>query len=89
MKTRKYILLGLMVICLIGAGVVPVLAAWPTQNINLIVPRTGGASDPTARTPAVQMEKAFGRRITVTNTPGGSGAIGTQAMFDAPRDGYT
>ncbi|NLJ69033.1 MAG: tripartite tricarboxylate transporter substrate binding protein [Firmicutes bacterium] len=90
MKTRKYILLGLMVICLIGAGVVPVLAAWPTQNINLIVPWSpGGASDLTARTLAVQMEKALGRRITVTNTPGGSGAIGTQAMFDAPRDGYT
>ena len=79
-----------MVICLIGAGVVPVLAAWPTQNINLIVPWSpGGASDLTARTLAVQMEKALGRRITVTNTPGGSGAIGTQAMFDAPRDGYT
>ena len=33
--------------------------------------------------------KVLGQRIAITNTPGASGAIGTRAMFDAPRDGYT
>ncbi len=65
-------------------------ATWPTKPINLIVPwNPGGASDLTARTLAVEMEKVLGQRITITNTPGASGAIGTQAMFDAPHDGYT
>ncbi len=49
----------------------------------------GGASDLTGRTLAAEMEKTLGVRISITNTPGGAGAIGTQAMFDAPRDGYT
>ena len=65
-------------------------AAWPTKPVNVIVPWSpGGASDLTARTLAAEMETLLGTRISVTNTPGGAGAIGTQAMFDAPRDGYT
>lgn len=65
-------------------------AAWPEKPINVIVPWSpGGASDLTARILAAEMEKGLGVRISVTNTPGGAGAIGTQAMFDAARDGYT
>ena len=62
----------------------------PKKPINLIVPwGPGGASDLTARIVASEMEKPLGQRIAITNTPGGSGAIGTKAMFDAPHDGYT
>ena len=65
-------------------------AAWPAKPINVIVPWSpGGASDLTGRTLAAEMEKTLGVRISITNTPGGAGAIGTQAMLDAPRDGYT
>ena len=65
-------------------------AAWPEKPVNVIVPWSpGGASDLTARTLAAEMEKLLGTRLSVTNTPGGAGAIGTQAMFDAARDGYT
>ncbi len=64
--------------------------AWPTKPINLIVPwNPGGASDLTARILAVEMEKVLKQRISVTNMPGASGAIGTQAVYDAPHDGYT
>lgn len=75
-----------MVILSMGA-----LAAWkPNRPINLIVPwGPGGASDLTARIVASEMEKPLGQRISITNTPGGSGAIGTKAMFDANHDGYT
>ncbi|MCR4426520.1 MAG: tripartite tricarboxylate transporter substrate binding protein [Firmicutes bacterium] len=62
----------------------------PKRPINIIVPwNPGGASDLTARTVAAEMEKPLGSRITITNMPGGSGAIGTKAMFDAERDGHT
>ncbi len=65
-------------------------AAWPEKPVNVIVPWSpGGASDLTARTLAAEMETILKTRLSVTNTPGGAGAIGTQAMFDAPRDGYT
>ena len=68
-----------------------VMAAWkPTKPLNIIVPwNPGGASDLTARMVASEMEKPLGVRISITNTPGGSGAIGTKNMFDAPHDGYT
>lgn len=65
-------------------------AAWPEKPVNVIVPwAPGGASDLTARTLAAEMESVLGVRLSVTNTPGGAGAIGTQTMFDSPRDGYT
>ena len=66
-------------------------AKWqPRRPINLIVPwGPGGASDLTARIVAAEMEKPLGQRIIITNTPGGSGAIGTKEMFDLPHDGYT
>lgn len=67
------------------------IAAWkPAKNLNVIVPwNPGGASDLTARMVASEMEKPLGVRISITNTPGGSGAIGTKNMFEAPHDGYT
>jgi tripartite-type tricarboxylate transporter receptor subunit TctC len=81
-------ILGL-IICLGLTGVV-LAATWPTKSINIIVPwNPGGASDLTARTLGVEMEKVLKQRISVTNTPGASGAIGTQASFDAAHDGYT
>ena len=84
---RILIVLGLLLIVTVG---MVSAAGWPTKPINVIVPwNPGGASDLTARTLAVEMEKVLKQRISITNTPGASGAIGTQAMFDAPHDGYT
>ena len=89
MKTHRAlrVLLSLAVLFLAAGSA---FAAWPAKPINVIVPWSpGGASDLTGRTLAAEMEKTLGVRISVTNTPGGAGAIGTQAMFDAPRDGQT
>ena len=88
-KLASIVTLLVMVLAItmsVGVGA----ATWPTKPINIIVPwGPGGASDLAARTLAVEMEKVLGQRIAITNTPGASGAIGTRAMFDAPRDGYT
>ena len=35
------------------------------------------------------LEEALGQPVVVVNQPGASGATGTQAALDAPRDGYT
>jgi tripartite-type tricarboxylate transporter receptor subunit TctC len=66
-------------------------ADWkPTHPINLIVPwAAGGSTDQVTRVVAAEMEKSLGQTIVIVNQPGGSGAIGTQSVLDAPKDGYT
>ncbi|MGB4338042.1 MAG: tripartite tricarboxylate transporter substrate binding protein [Bacillota bacterium] len=83
--------MALMLCMMVMAMGVMAQAKWqPRRPINLIVPwGPGGASDLTARIVAAEMEKPLGQRIIITNTPGGSGAIGTKEMFDLPHDGYT
>jgi len=87
-RTAFRIAATLALVLILASGA---MAAWkPTKNLNIIVPwNPGGASDLTARMVASEMEKPLGVRISITNTPGGSGAIGTKNMFDAPHDGYT
>jgi tripartite-type tricarboxylate transporter receptor subunit TctC len=62
----------------------------PSKTITLIVPwGAGGSSDLTARILAGEMEKNLGVKIAVVNQPGASGATGTKAAFEAPKDGHT
>lgn len=74
---------------LIAAG--PALADWkPEKPINIIVPwGAGGSTDQITRVTAPILEEALGQSIVVVNQPGASGAIGTKAVLDAPKDGYT
>ena len=68
----------------------PALAAWPEKPIQLIVPwGAGGATDQVTRVVASEMSKELGQNVVVVNQPGASGSIGTQAVWDAPHDGYT
>ncbi len=66
-------------------------AAWkPTKPITIIVPwAAGGATDQVTRLAAAELEPGLGQKIVVVNQPGGAGSIGTKAVMDAPRDGYT
>lgn len=63
---------------------------YPAKNINLVIPwSAGGTTDLVGRVFARQLEQHLGASVSVVNSPGGAGAIGTQAVFDAPADGYT
>jgi tripartite-type tricarboxylate transporter receptor subunit TctC len=66
-------------------------AQWkPTRPITIIVPwAAGGATDQVTRLAASEIEAGLGQKIVVVNQPGGAGSIGTKAVMDAPRDGYT
>lgn len=62
----------------------------PERPITLVVPfGVNGSSDQLARLLARILEPSFGQKIYVVNLPGNSAVTGTQAVLDAPRDGYT
>lgn len=62
----------------------------PDRPINLIVPwGAGGSTDQVIRVTAPIIGEALGVDVVVVNQPGASGAIGTQDVLNAPRDGYT
>ena len=61
------------------------------RAVHLIVPFTAGSdADLAARNLAQHVPRYLGSQsIVVLNQPGASGAIGTQAVRNAPADGYT
>lgn len=62
---------------------------WPEYDITLTVAwNPGGVTDLTVRAYADVLSKELGKNITIANTAGASGSVGTIAVWDAPRDGY-
>jgi len=65
-------------------------AAWPERPIKLIVPAApGGTTDITARLLSEKIGAELGTTVVVENRAGAAGIIGTQALIQAPADGYT
>lgn len=84
------ILVGSMAVLLAGtAG--SISQEWqPDRPINLIVPwGAGGSTDQVTRVTAPILAEALGVDVVVVNQPGASGAIGTQEVLNAAKDGYT
>lgn len=64
--------------------------SYPLKPITMIVPYgAGGTTDISGRQLAIQLEKHFGKSITVINQGGASGSIGARTVLDAKSDGYT
>ncbi len=67
-----------------------VSADYPTRPIRLVVPlAAGGPSDSTARVVAAALSRNLGQQIVIENRPGAEGAVGAEAVYNAPPDGYT
>ncbi len=82
--------LGLFLPLLALAAGPAVAQDYPDRTITLIVPQTaGGNTDTLARIFAPAMSKILGKEIIIENRPGAGNVIGTQAVKDAPADGYT
>jgi tripartite-type tricarboxylate transporter receptor subunit TctC len=63
---------------------------YPSKPIKLIVPWTpAGTVDMVARQVAERMSAKLGVPVIVENKPGATGQIGSQAVVNAPPDGYT
>jgi tripartite-type tricarboxylate transporter receptor subunit TctC len=83
--------LGLLAACAEeGGGAAGDQAAYPSEEIRLLVPyAAGGPTDLTARAYGASLEEQLGQTVVVENLPGGSGAIATQELITAEPDGHT
>jgi tripartite-type tricarboxylate transporter receptor subunit TctC len=65
-------------------------AQYPNRPIKLVVPFTPGTGiDILARIFAQKLQERTKNPVVVENRPGASGNIGTEAVANAPADGYT
>src|SRR6266403_5353713 len=84
----------LMAAVALGVGGVVVRPAfprtYPTRPVRLVVGfSAGGPTDITARLIAQWLSERFGRQFVVENRPGAGSNIATEAVVNAPPDGYT
>jgi tripartite-type tricarboxylate transporter receptor subunit TctC len=78
----------------LGIALAPGMAhaqdAWPSRTITFIVPyAAGGYTDLVGRMTARYVESALGKTVVVDDRAGAGGIVGTQAVANAPPDGYT
>ena len=65
-------------------------SAYPSRNVQIIVPYTaGGSIDIMSRAIAQRLAEAWGKNVVVDNRPGASGMIGTEIATRAEPDGHT
>ena len=94
MKTVRTPLFAIVPVMLGAAGASIALdaaaqAAYPSKNIQMIVPYTaGGSIDLFSRAVAQRLGEAWGRNVVVDNRPGASGMIGTEIVTKAEPDGH-
>jgi tripartite-type tricarboxylate transporter receptor subunit TctC len=64
--------------------------AYPTRPVRIIVGfAAGGGADITARLMGQSLSERLGQQFIVENRPGAGGNIATEAVVNAPADGYT
>jgi tripartite-type tricarboxylate transporter receptor subunit TctC len=92
MKIPRRQFLGIAAVAL-GFPAVPRMAnaqPYPTRPVRLVVGfAAGGAPDIAARLVAQWLSDRLGQQFIIENRPGAGGNIATEAVVDAPADGYT
>jgi tripartite-type tricarboxylate transporter receptor subunit TctC len=68
----------------------PAAAEYPDHPIRMIIPfPPGGSNDVVGRLVAKQLSAKLGQQVIVDNRGGAGGVLGTEAVVQAPPDGYT
>ena len=75
----------------VSVGALPAFAqSYPSKAIRLVAPfPPGGSIDVVGRLLAAKLSESLGQQIVVDNRSGASGIIGSEAVMNAPPDGYT
>src|SRR5271156_2560568 len=64
--------------------------SYPSRPVRVVVGfAAGGGVDITARLIGQSLSERLGQQFVVENRPGAGGNIGTEAVVNAPPDGYT
>ena len=64
--------------------------SYPNRSIQMIIPiPAGGGGDVNGRILADELGRLLGQQIIVTNKPGASDTLGTDALAKSKKDGYT
>jgi tripartite-type tricarboxylate transporter receptor subunit TctC len=89
MRRREFAVGG--VAALSGIASLPARAqAWPSRNIQFIVPFTAGsATDTVARAVGATLTASLGQTVVIENKPGAGGTIGAGQVARATPDGHT
>src|SRR6202171_188056 len=80
----------------VGTAVLPAVTrvanadTYPTRPVRVIVTfAAGGANDIIARLMGQWLSERFGQQFVIENRPGAGTNIATEAVVNAPPDGYT
>jgi tripartite-type tricarboxylate transporter receptor subunit TctC len=88
-STQK--ILGRLKLFAVALAATPLIAhAWTNKPVRMVVPApAGGTMDVVARILSEAISAEIGQPVIVDNKPGAGGAIGVQALLNAPADGQT
>ena len=88
--TRLPRLFAASLLCLAAAGQLAQAADYPTRPVKWVVPYPpAGTTDVLARIIAQWLTEKMGQPFVIENRPGAGNNLGTEAVVNAPPDGYT
>ena len=81
---------GLALLVVTGQAPAQTSQTYPTGPVRIVVPfPPGGGNDSMGRILAQKLTEALGKQFVVENRGGANGAVGTELVARAPKDGYT
>lgn len=89
MSRRVWIAVAAAAMLAVGGGA-SAQSTFPTKAVHIYVPyAAGGAVDILTRTLGDAVSKQWGQPVVIENRPGAGGVVASQALVQAPPDGYT
>ena len=80
----------MIAVCTLGLSALVNAQTYPSGPINLVIPLAAGdATDIAARTIADELSRELKTPLVPVNRPGAGGALGTDIVVKAAKDGYT
>jgi tripartite-type tricarboxylate transporter receptor subunit TctC len=89
-RRRQFLRIAAATAALPGVSRIARAQAYPTRPVRIIVGfAAGGGADITARLMGQSLSERLGQQFIVENRSGAGGNIATEAVVNAPADGYT